>query len=777
MLFNPVFINSTQNTQGSTKQNNFLGTSYLFSDIIKIYSTESSISNPLKEYSNFFQGENVSSIKGLFELKNSQNLLEIIHSKYNLIGNNTLEENKIEDNTKDNTEEVLKLTETDLKNILFLLSYSPESEAGLTSNEIETTTDTSSNTLKVKEIFELLDNQNKVSMYVKDGNYNYKLDIIPEQLELSLDSNNVKLPGNEKSSVENNQLELVSNGETKQQVDLILTEKGGKQALINDKNYEIKLTLLQNQTEEPEFIYFDKNIENDLSIDTASQKNVPVKTESIANLNKSSEEFTAGEIFPDHNIKQETDILASQLKKPGGNLPVNKEIEIKSGKSPIIENNPKTERTDKFDSNKIISSYKNIVKPGDDSLQELNEVIKKYSDKDFEIKIDKSVNEIKSNPAASSTKNTEAQKDIHSFNFELGKNIKEFAIKGGIKDLSFKQETKSTETKQPEVRTENNSVKETGAKNNFEPVKSIKEPVITEDSENQKIKENNNIVTKGIKEEEYSAQAKVKENTGNNSIERLTPKVDSQSKSVIGNSESNQNFSHKENSSSKSARSEVKEENDNSSIKSNDKVELKQEKNLSIDEKNKLNVKTQEEIKSFKEVSSNMSSEGELKPEPSHFSSENIKSFSKETTSFNMKGLTETIKKVPVSEIANEISSLIQKGEKKSLTLQLYPETLGKIKVTLDMFNKQVTARIEVENEAAKQAVQTNIEHLKESIHNQGVQINSVFVSLSNEDNKQQRTSEVKRKSTHISNDKKIDEPVESKTVKKMGYNTYEYLA
>jgi len=111
---------------------------------------------------------------------------------------------------------------------------------------------------------------------------------------------------------------------------------------------------------------------------------------------------------------------------------------------------------------------------------------------------------------------------------------------------------------------------------------------------------------------------------------------------------------------------------------------------------------------------------------------------------------------------------LIQKGEKKSLTLQLQPETLGKVKVVLDMVNKQVTARIEVDNETAKQAVLNNIEHLKEAIHNQGVQLNSVFVSLSNEDHKQQRTQEIKKKSNHISSEKKIEEQSESKTLKKM---------
>ena len=132
---------------------------------------------------------------------------------------------------------------------------------------------------------------------------------------------------------------------------------------------------------------------------------------------------------------------------------------------------------------------------------------------------------------------------------------------------------------------------------------------------------------------------------------------------------------------------------------------------------------------------------------------------------------------IPVSEIANELSSLVQKGEKKSLTLQLQPETLGKVKVTLDMLNSQVTAKIEVENEAAKQAVQTNLEHLKEAIHNQGVQLHSVFVSLTNEEPKQQRAPEIKKRSNHISNEKKVEEQSESKTLKKLGYNTYEYLA
>jgi flagellar hook-length control protein FliK len=765
MLFNPVFINSTQSNQGSVKQNNFLGTSYLFSDIIKIYSTENN-TNPLKEYSNFPEGKNIFSVKGLFELKNPESLLEIFYSKYNSeAANNSESENKSEYNP----EEVLKLTEVDLRNILYSLNYYPRPETEVKYAENEKTADTITYTSKevaviskVKEIFELLDGQNIVSLYVKDGNNNYKLDIIPEQTELSQDINNNKLAfsNNDLENFSENEIELLSGNND---VNYNLKFGGGKQILTNDKNYEIKLTPLQNQNEDTEFIYFDNNIENDSE-----------KTEAETNLNKNYKEFTTKQTT-ENSRETEKDVLALHLKKFGGDHFVKEGgSEIKSEKAPVIENNLKTARTQNIESTKTDTSYKNEITANNENLEQLNKIVKKYSNKDFEVKLDKSANETSTNTEINTSKHTESQKDTRSLNFELEKNIKESIVKGSIKDINVKPETKNSETKQPETGNKNNLVQETASRksqlNSFEPAKNIKEFKIAEEFENQSIKQNSNTPVKETKEEEYSSQVKVKDNTGSNSNEKLTTKIDSQSKTGINNSEADKNFSQKEHSETfRSTRNEIKEENNNSLIK----TESKPEKNAVNDNKTKLN----EEIKSVKETGSNLSQEGVLKSEPSHITSENLRSFSKEAGSFNTNRLTETIKNIPVSEIANEISSLIQKGEKKSLTLQLEPDTLGKVKVTLDMFNKQVTARIEVDNEAAKQAVQNNLGHLKEAIHNQGIQLNSVFVSLSNEEQKQQRTPEVRKRSNNLSSEKKVEEQIEPKTLKKLGYNTYEYLA
>jgi len=87
-----------------------------------------------------------------------------------------------------------------------------------------------------------------------------------------------------------------------------------------------------------------------------------------------------------------------------------------------------------------------------------------------------------------------------------------------------------------------------------------------------------------------------------------------------------------------------------------------------------------------------------------------------------------------------------------------------------------VSGHIEVENEAAKKLVESNLSQLYNSLSGSGVQLNSLNISLSNNEqkanNKQQHN---KRKLASLS-EEEITEEKPAGNSKILGYNTYEYL-
>ncbi|KAF0142401.1 MAG: hypothetical protein FD122_755 [Stygiobacter sp.] len=137
----------------------------------------------------------------------------------------------------------------------------------------------------------------------------------------------------------------------------------------------------------------------------------------------------------------------------------------------------------------------------------------------------------------------------------------------------------------------------------------------------------------------------------------------------------------------------------------------------------------------------------------------------------------EPFKTIKQQEIMPEFSKLILQGEKQTMTLQLTPENLGKVKLTVDMIENQIVTKIEVENEQVKQFVQSNIEQLKQNMQSAGVPLTNVNVSLA-DDQRNQKVFTQKKKS--LSRDEKEDVIEETKmnvSKKKMGYNTYEFTA
>lgn len=134
------------------------------------------------------------------------------------------------------------------------------------------------------------------------------------------------------------------------------------------------------------------------------------------------------------------------------------------------------------------------------------------------------------------------------------------------------------------------------------------------------------------------------------------------------------------------------------------------------------------------------------------------------------------LKRVDVKNIREEISNLISKGKKKSVEFQLNPENLGKMAVKLEVVNKVVTASIRVDNEMAQQLVQNGLEGLKASLNSNGVQFNSLNVSLFYSEDKNQKYFKQKRKNNNTTHGV-IAEVDEQFVRKNLGYNNYDFIA
>ncbi len=135
------------------------------------------------------------------------------------------------------------------------------------------------------------------------------------------------------------------------------------------------------------------------------------------------------------------------------------------------------------------------------------------------------------------------------------------------------------------------------------------------------------------------------------------------------------------------------------------------------------------------------------------------------------------MKRVDSSELVKEITKLAA-GDQKNVVLKLIPEDLGKVKIFLDISNNIIHAHAEVENEAAKILMQNNVDNLKQSLVQQGLQLNSLNISLANHhEQKSNKPYLSKRKAMYNEQIREISDE-EARTVSKnYGYNTYEFLA
>ncbi len=143
-----------------------------------------------------------------------------------------------------------------------------------------------------------------------------------------------------------------------------------------------------------------------------------------------------------------------------------------------------------------------------------------------------------------------------------------------------------------------------------------------------------------------------------------------------------------------------------------------------------------------------------------------------------LKAVPDATKIIKANEIIPELSKIVQQGEKQTITFQLLPESLGKVKLTVDMVANNLNARIEVENEQVKQFIQSNIDQLKQNFQSNGIQLNTVNISLADYNQRNAKTFVPRKKfSSRYIKDETVEKTNSTVSRRSMGYNTYEFLA
>ncbi len=144
-----------------------------------------------------------------------------------------------------------------------------------------------------------------------------------------------------------------------------------------------------------------------------------------------------------------------------------------------------------------------------------------------------------------------------------------------------------------------------------------------------------------------------------------------------------------------------------------------------------------------------------------------------------MNNLVETLKYLLTErEVNSGIKDIIvHKRTDNEIELKLMPDRLGKIKVKLNIHENHLNATLEVENRTVQSLVSNNIDYLKNSLTQQGLQLNSVSISLFSSETKSGKTFSQRKKTFDSDSGKAEIDSISHQLIKSLGYNTYEYIA
>jgi flagellar hook-length control protein FliK len=86
-----------------------------------------------------------------------------------------------------------------------------------------------------------------------------------------------------------------------------------------------------------------------------------------------------------------------------------------------------------------------------------------------------------------------------------------------------------------------------------------------------------------------------------------------------------------------------------------------------------------------------------------------------------------------IREIANQIIERIRvtlRPEQSSMELQLNPENLGKVNLSVQSKNGVMTAQFIVQNEISKEAIESQLQTLKDTLNQQGIKVEAIEVTV-----------------------------------------------
>jgi len=128
-------------------------------------------------------------------------------------------------------------------------------------------------------------------------------------------------------------------------------------------------------------------------------------------------------------------------------------------------------------------------------------------------------------------------------------------------------------------------------------------------------------------------------------------------------------------------------------------------------------------------------------------------------------------------EVIKEISRFISKQDKGSLSFDISPEHLGKMKITLNTTDHVLKAHIQVDNEQSKQLIEKNLDKLHQELSENGVELSSLNISLGYSKQKKDEKETITKDQKQSENLGQVGETEEEKEHKSLGYNTYEFIA
>jgi len=232
-------------------------------------------------------------------------------------------------------------------------------------------------------------------------------------------------------------------------------------------------------------------------------------------------------------------------------------------------------------------------------------------------------------------------------------------------------------------------------------------------------------------------------------------------------------------SSSENKTTEIKNESTDSINQKQTTEYVVVDKKNSTEDVNKNNADSEKIVvgkeKSSKVVTSNKEAD-QQKPD-----SQNQHTFDKTPINFSKavqlgKDIKEAVKVVDQSRLMNEIENVIKNGDRKLVQLNLYPEELGSVKISLDVNDKVINAKIDVTSDSVRQIILTQAENLKTSLTQSGIQLASLNVSVNNPDEKNSQQGKTKRKDGSVNKKIVIKDIPQGAKVKNLGYNTYDYI-